>query len=108
MNGSAAPSGPGALICPPRESGRLRCSPYGTARYEFCSDPSRGAVSQAQLEIASLPEALGPCACECGHPEMRLLPDGTYHRPDCGSEVWPLDARPSRYLGSVEPKANRH
>lgn len=36
MNGSAAPSRPGALICPPRESGRLRCSPYGTARYEFC------------------------------------------------------------------------
>ncbi|MBA2715209.1 MAG: hypothetical protein H0U55_16875, partial [Rubrobacteraceae bacterium] len=31
---------------------------------------------------------------ECGHPEMRRLPDGTYHCPACGSEVLPPGASP--------------
>jgi uncharacterized Zn finger protein (UPF0148 family) len=39
--------------------------------------------------IGALPEALGSHACECGHPEMRLLPDGTFHCPACRSEVLP-------------------
>jgi len=42
--------------------------------------------------ITDLPEALGSHACECGHPEMRRLPDGTHHCPSCGSEVLPIDA----------------
>src|SRR3712207_7132400 len=36
--------------------------------------------------------AVGAHACECGHPEMRCLPDGVYHCPSCGSEVLPIDA----------------
>jgi hypothetical protein len=57
-------------------------------------------VSEATLEalnqITVLPDALGRHACEeCGHPEMRLLPDGTHHCPACGSEVVPLDAQAS-------------
>ena len=40
--------------------------------------------------ISALPDGLGSHACECGHPEMRLLPDRTYHCPACGSEVLPL------------------
>jgi len=41
--------------------------------------------------IGTLPEALGSHACECGHPEMRRLPDGVFHCPACGSEVFPID-----------------
>ena len=41
--------------------------------------------------ISALPDTLGSHACECGHPEMRLLPEGTYHCPACGSEVLPLE-----------------
>jgi len=43
-------------------------------------------------QITDLPDALGGHACECGHPEMRCLPDGTFHCPACGSEVHPIDA----------------
>ena len=45
--------------------------------------------------ITDLPEALGSHACECGHPEMRRLPDGTFHCPACGSEVLPVGLSPS-------------
>jgi hypothetical protein len=38
-------------------------------------------------QIIVLPDAVGKHACECGHPEMRLLPDRLYHCPACGSEV---------------------
>jgi len=47
---------------------------------------------EALRNICALPDALGKHACECGHPEMRRLPDGTYHCPACGSEVLPIDA----------------
>jgi ribosomal protein L37AE/L43A len=45
---------------------------------------------EALREIAALPDALGSHACECGHPEMRRLPDGVFHCPACGCEVLPL------------------
>jgi hypothetical protein len=92
MKGLSPASRPGALICPLCETGELRCSSHHAARCEACGAPSSGVVSQALLEIASLPEALGPHACECGHPEMRLLPDGTYHCPAFGSEVLSFEA----------------
>ncbi len=53
----------------------------------------------ALRQIVALPDALGKHACEeCGHPEMRRLPDGTFHCPACRSEVLPIDASsaPSR------------
>ena len=31
---------------------------------------------------------------ECGHPEMRTLPDGVYHCPACRSEVLPTKSIP--------------
>src|SRR5215213_9797844 len=92
MKGSSPASRAGALICPLCETGELRCSSHQAARCEFCGASSSGAMSQALLEITSLPEALGPHACECGHPRMRLLPDGIFHCPACGSEVLPVGA----------------
>jgi hypothetical protein len=53
-------SRPGVLICPHCEAG---------------------------VQIIALADALGRHACECGHPEMRRLPDGVFHYPACGSEV---------------------
>jgi hypothetical protein len=41
----------------------------------------------ARRSIIGLPDAVGSHACECGHHEMRLLPDGVFHCPACGSEV---------------------
>src|SRR5215208_4869755 len=35
---------------------------------------------------------IGDHACECGHPEMRRLPNGVYRCPACGSEVTPITA----------------
>jgi ribosomal protein L37AE/L43A len=48
-----------------------------------------GALLQTLHRIAGLPDAVGRHACECGHPEMRRLPDGVYRCPACGSEVIP-------------------
>jgi ribosomal protein L37AE/L43A len=45
-------------------------------------------------QIIALPDALGEHACGCGHPEMRRLPDGMFHCPACGSEVFPIEAIP--------------
>jgi ribosomal protein L37AE/L43A len=43
-------------------------------------------------QIIALPSASGKHACEeCGHPEMRRLPDGTFHCPSYGSEVSPIE-----------------
>jgi hypothetical protein len=41
--------------------------------------------------ISALPDVLGSHACECGHPEMRRLPDAIFHCPACGSEVLSVD-----------------
>ena len=58
--------------------------------------PAGGSLSGAMLEalrqIATLQDAVGSHACECGHPEMRVLPDGVFHCPACGCEVLPLAA----------------
>jgi ribosomal protein L37AE/L43A len=43
-------------------------------------------------QIIALPDASGKHTCECGHPEMRRLPDGTFHCPSCGAEVLPVEA----------------
>ena len=63
--------------------------------------PSCGVVDaeivQALRQIAALPDALGRHACEeCGHPEMRSLPDRVYWCPGCGSEVLPIPSSSTR------------
>jgi hypothetical protein len=52
-----------------------------------------------------LPGAAGAHNCECGHPEMRRLPDGTRHRPACHSEVLPHDALPISWKAECRSKA---
>ncbi len=93
MKGSSLASRPGSLVCPHCEVGELRISDHHSARCGSCAGFVSGAVLGALREITTLPDALGTHACEeCGHPEMRVLPDGTFHCPSCGSEILPFGA----------------
>ncbi len=83
------------IICPFCESGRLVVFGPGLARCGYCGLPLLGSVLETLREIIGLPDALGVHPCECGHPEMRRLPDGVFHCPACGSEVLPVGARPT-------------
>ncbi len=92
MNGLSLASRPGSLVCPICEVGYLYLSRHDSAYCRSCGGFLDGKMLEALRRITALPNALGGHACECGHPEMRLLPDGTYHFPACGSEVVPLEA----------------
>jgi ribosomal protein L37AE/L43A len=81
------------IICPFCESGSLVPRGPGFARCGSCGLPLLGSLLETLREVVGLPDALGSHACEeCAHPEMRLLPDGVYHCPACGSEVVPAGA----------------
>jgi hypothetical protein len=99
MKGSSLASRPDSLVCPLCEVDQLWPSGNDSARCASCAGLVSGAVLETLRSISALPDALGKHACECGHPEMRLLPDGTYHCPACGSEVLPIDtaSAPSRF-----------
>jgi uncharacterized Zn finger protein (UPF0148 family) len=93
MKGSSLGSRPGSLVCPLCEVHELYARDQSSARCGSCGGFVSGAMLVELRQITALPDAIGSHACECGHPEMRLLPDGTYHCPACGSEVVPIDAR---------------
>ena len=79
----------GRLVCPSCEVGTLTPTGRFTARCGRCGFAASHGVLQTLREIAALPEPLGKHACECGHPEMRLLPGGVFQCPACGAEVLP-------------------
>jgi ribosomal protein L37AE/L43A len=81
------------IICPFCESGGLVSPGPGFARCDSCGLPLLGSALESLRDIVVLPDALGVHACECGHPELRRLPDGVFHCPACGSEVLPIGAR---------------
>ena len=78
------------MVCPSCGVGELRQAGEGLVRCEDCEGALDGEMLGTLVQIAALPEALGSRPCECGHPEMGLLPDGTSHCPACGSEVPPV------------------
>ena len=78
------------LTCPYCEGCELRPFGRNSSRCESCEGVLGGPFLQALLHITSLPDSIGRHACDCGHPEMRLLPDGVYRCPACGSEVLPF------------------
>ncbi len=60
------------------------------ARCNRCESILSGEMLKTLGQIAALPDALGNHPCEeCGHPEMRRLPDSIWHCPSCGSDVAP-------------------
>jgi hypothetical protein len=78
-----------SIVCPMCEVSEL--SPYGRhlAKCGSCGAVIGSEVLLILRQIIALPESLGEHACECGHPEMRCLPDEVYWCPACGSEVLP-------------------
>jgi len=92
MKDSSLTSRPDSFVCPLCEMGQLRSSGHESMRCQSCGGQLSGTVLETLRQITALTDALGSHACECGHPEMRLLPDGTYHCPACGSEVLPINA----------------
>jgi|SRR5215218_7036354 hypothetical protein len=91
-----------SLVCPTCEAGELEPSGRDSTRCSSCGGLLGGATLETLRQITALPESLGAHACECGHPQMRLLPDGTYHCPACRSEVVPISAP------STPSKPNEH
>lgn len=83
-----------ALICPICERGELRAFGRVSMRCFSCDQVIGGPMLETLRNISILPETLGDHACECGHPEMRRLPDGVYWCPACGSEVSPVNSSP--------------
>jgi ribosomal protein L37AE/L43A len=88
-------SRPGHTVCPACGSGELRFRGPGLADCDYCGHAFDGAILMTLNQIVALPDAIGKHACECGHPEMRRLPDGAFHCPACGSEVLPVSLSPS-------------
>jgi len=81
------------ILCPFCESGELLHFGPGFARCGSCGLPLLGSALETLVDVIGLPDALGAHPCECGHPEMRKLPDGVFHCPACRSEVLPFEAR---------------
>ena len=92
MKASSLPLTPERLICPVCEVGELRPFVRDCVRCGSCGFILGAAMLLTLEQIIALPDALGRHACECGHPEMRRLPDGAFHCPACGSEVLPIEA----------------
>jgi ribosomal protein L37AE/L43A len=93
MRAFASSSRSDYLVCPVCQVGELR--PFGGegARCGSCGCMLGAAMVLTLEQIIALPGASGKHACEeCGHPEMRRLPDGTFHCPSCGSEVLHIGA----------------
>ncbi len=81
------------IVCPFCESGELVSLGPDFARCGSCGMPLAGSMLETLGDITGLPDALGAHPCECGHPEMRELPDGVFHCPACRSEVLPFEGR---------------
>ena len=92
-------SNTGSIICPCCGINELERTSQGTVRCTRCVRLISTEILKTLEQIVSLPNAMGSHACECGHPEMRHLPDGILWCPGCGSEVLPLSASPMRKVG---------
>lgn len=90
MRPSASNSNTRFFVCPLCEAGELHAFGRDSVRCGSCGCLLVGERLETLLEIIRLPDAFGNHACECGHPEMRRLPDGVFHCPACGSEVLPI------------------
>jgi hypothetical protein len=81
-------STPGHLVCPMCGSGKLGLAGLPPlASCDSCGCAFDHVVLRTLEQMVILPDVLGKHACECGHPEMGRLPDGTFHCPACRSEV---------------------
>lgn len=87
-------SRPGHLVCPVCSSGKLgHQGSNPLVLCDSCGCALEGAILKTLEQIVTLPDALGQHTCECGHPEMRHLPDEAFHCPGCGLEVLPIEPK---------------
>jgi ribosomal protein L37AE/L43A len=99
MRGSSRASyGPNSIVCPMCEIGRLDPREPLPIHCGSCGRAVGGDILETLRQIIVLPDAVGRHACECGHPEMRRLPDGVYWCPACGSEVLPVATGRTSFL----------
>jgi len=80
----------GYLVCPVCGCGQLQTRGLLLSRKaecDRCKCAFDNAIVETLKQIVALPKALGKHRCDCGHPEMRRLPDGVFHCPACRSEV---------------------
>ncbi len=94
-----------SLRCPFCEVYELDTSGHNSARCPSCGALLSGVLLKTLLQITALPLVVGRHACECGHPEMRRLPDEVYWCPACGSEVLPVTAPPVTWKSSDRSEA---
>lgn len=92
MKGSSTASRQDLLVCPACERSELKSHGQNSMRCASCGVLLGEEMLQTLKQIAALTDAKGSHPCECGHPEMRRLPDGVFHCPACGSEVLPVGA----------------
>ena len=95
------------LVCPFCQASELRPFGRNSARCDGCGRVLGGDLLGLLREIVALPDTCGRHACECGHPEMRLLPDGVYRCPACGSEVLPVSAAGISWIAPHRSEAYR-
>jgi hypothetical protein len=79
------------LRCPFCEVYELEPCGLASTCCPSCGSFLGGDLLKTLHQITELPDAIGRHACEeCGHPEMRRLPDGVRWCPACSSEVIPV------------------
>jgi ribosomal protein L37AE/L43A len=90
---SRTTSRPSHIVCPACGVCELRPRELhlDIASCTSCGLCVEGAVLRTLEQITTLPDAACAHPCECGHPEMRRLPDGVFHCPACGSEALPIE-----------------
>jgi hypothetical protein len=79
MEGSSTASKPGSLICLYCEAGTLCLSSHVSARCRSCGNFLSGTMLEALRQIAAMPDDSEIHPYECGHPQMRLFPNGTVY-----------------------------
>ena len=67
---------------------------------DFCKRAFDKTIMETIMQIVALPRALGKHPCDCGHPEMRRLPDGVFHCPACRAEVLPVSIPEPGQIGA--------
>lgn len=92
-----------SIVCPACELGELRTCGPEQSRCDSCGRVVDGAILESLRQIV----ALGSHACECGHPEMRRLPDWVFHCPACGLEVLPAESGSTLANSSKAYRAGR-
>jgi ribosomal protein L37AE/L43A len=82
-----------SLCCPFCEVYDLERYGHSSLRCASRDNFLTGTLLETLRHIVDLRDAIGSHACECGHPEMKRVPDAGYWCHACSSEVLPAQER---------------